>query len=103
MSDTTDVGRLVDAILQCTAPITQILDHMARAPGAPDVDHTARTLRNLLAETLAPPLGGHDPGALATTVAVLDRVTDVIAEEIYLVPHAEHRRPNRAQRRRRPL
>jgi hypothetical protein len=99
--DTADVDRVVDAIMDCTAPITQMLDHMARAPGAPDVEHAVRTLRRLLAETLERPLGEHDPAALAATVEVLGRVTDVMVEEIYLMPHGGPRRPNRAERRRR--
>jgi hypothetical protein len=39
---------LVQAILEVTAPITQMLDHMMRAPGEPDIDDVVKIMKRLL-------------------------------------------------------
>jgi hypothetical protein len=45
---------LVQAILEVTAPITQMLDHMMRAPGEPQIDDVVKTMKHLLEDVLAP-------------------------------------------------
>src|SRR5947208_268678 len=57
------VGELVDAMLEFTAPIAQILDHMARAPGRPEPGENLEILRGLLCDVLEP---------LATVLAARD-------------------------------
>jgi hypothetical protein len=102
-----DVSSLVDALLECTAPITQILDHMVRAPDAQDVDGAVALLREVLADVLAPfgtVLAARD---LRTTTAILEAVAPMICEEVLLVPHAPpappRRDPRDAHRRQRRL
>jgi hypothetical protein len=79
--------RLASAVLECTAPITQILDHMARSPNAPDVQAAVATLRTVLEGVLAP-LEETVPAAdLLRAAEIIDLVTDAIVAEILLVPH----------------
>ena len=82
-SDTTE---LVDALLDCVAPITQILDHMARSPSSADIDASVSVFKELLNEVLGPVSGRIGAKALRTAAEVLDTVTDTIAEELLLVP-----------------
>ena len=82
---------LVQAILEVTAPITQMLDHMMRAPGEPEIDDVVKTMKRLLEDVLAP-LETHDH--LREATAVLDAAMPLILENIFFVPH-----PNRAERR----
>jgi hypothetical protein len=82
---------LVRAILEVTAPITQMLDHMMCAPGEPSIDEVVTTMKRLLEDVLAP-LESHDDVRAAT--AVLDAAMPLILEGIFFVPH-----PNRAERR----
>jgi hypothetical protein len=90
--------RLASAVLECTAPITQILDHMARAPGAPDIESAVAKLREVLEGVLSP-LEEEVPAAeLMRAAEIVDLVTDAIVAEILLVPHPGH--PNGARRRR---
>jgi hypothetical protein len=97
--DASGVAQLTNALLECTAPITQILDHMARAPGAPDIDAAVGVLRSLLEDALAP-LESHVPRAdLVIAATVVDRATEAILSEILLVPHP-HRGPANAGVRR---
>jgi len=84
-SDTTE---LVDALLDCVAPITQILDHMARSPSSADIDASVSVFKELLNEVLGPVSGRIGAKALRTAAEVLDTVTDTIAEELLLVPHS---------------
>jgi hypothetical protein len=91
--------RLASAVLECTAPITQILDHMARSPNAPDVQAAVATLRTVLEGVLAS-LEETVPAAdLERAAEILDLVTDAIVADILLVPHPE--RTNGDTRRRR--
>lgn len=85
--------RLAGALLACLAPLTQILDHMARAPQSESVEHSAVVLKGLLADTLAPMSERLGAEAVRVTSEVLDETAGVIAEEIYLVPHPGERRP----------
>jgi hypothetical protein len=103
-----DVSSLVDALLECTAPITQILDHMARSPNAPDVPAAVATLRTVLEGVLAPLEETVPPADLLRAAEIVDLVTDAIVAEILLVPHPgrENGGPRRRRsrgRRRRPL
>jgi hypothetical protein len=82
---------LVQAILEVTAPITQMLDHMMRAPGEPDINDVVKRMKHLLEDVLAP-LETHDDVRGAT--AVLEAAMPLILENIFYVPH-----PNRAERR----
>ena len=59
---------------------------MARAPQS-DVDEAVTTLRGLLPDVLASLEREFPPRDLQTAVAVLDRATDTVLEEIHLVPH----------------
>src|SRR6188768_3864042 len=55
MSETTkDLERVVDAVLACTGPVTQILDHMARSPQPLAPERAAEVLRGLLCGALHP-------------------------------------------------
>jgi hypothetical protein len=98
--------RLAWAVLECTAPITQILDHMARSPNAPDVQAAVATLRTVLEGVLAPLEETVPPADLLRTAEIVDLVTDAIVAEILLVPHpgrtngATRRRRSRGKRRR---
>jgi hypothetical protein len=80
------VAPLAEALLECTAPMTQILDHMARAPEAVSVEAAVERLRALL-ESVLEPLEDTVPARdLASAAAVVERATDLIAGEILLVP-----------------
>ena len=103
MSETTkDIERVVDAVLACTAPVTQILDHMARAPEPMAPEQAAAVLRRLLCEALAPLATSAPRGELRVAARLLDAAADLIADEIVLVPHAPRRggagRPRRGCR-----
>jgi len=88
-----ETERLVAALMACLAPLTQILDHMARSPQSASVEQSAEVLKRLLADTLGPMSErlGAEPVRIASEV--LDEAAEVIAEEICLVPHQGARRP----------
>jgi hypothetical protein len=96
--------RLAWAVLECTAPITQILDHMARAPGAPDIESAVATLREVMEGVLAPLEEEVAAADLLRAAEIVDLVTDAIVAEILLVPHPGRtngtRRRQRGRRRR---
>ena len=100
MSDTTkDIERVVDAVLACTGPVTQILDHMARAPEPMAPARAAEVLRGLLCDALQP-LATEAPRAeLRVAARLLDAAAGLIADEILLVPHAPLRAPAGRPRR----
>ena len=54
MSDSPPITAFAQAILEVTAPITQMLDHMMRAPGEPDIHDVVRTMKSVLENVLAP-------------------------------------------------
>jgi hypothetical protein len=94
MSESTSVSALVQGIMEIAAPITQMLDHMTRAPGEPDIDDVLRTLKRLLEDVLSP-LESHEH--IGPAVDVLETALPLILENIYLVPlqgprRATHRR-----------
>src|SRR5918994_7493961 len=98
MRETTkDIERVVDAVLACAGPVTQILDHMARAPGPPAPDRAAEVLRGLLCEALHPLATSAPREELRVAARLLDAAADLIADDILLV-----RRPPRRPRAGRP-
>ena len=71
--DATPVATLSRALVECLAPVTQILDHMARAPAAPDIPAAVAQLRRTLDDVLAP-LGDEFAAADVTRAAeIVDR------------------------------
>jgi len=100
MSDTTkDIERVVDAVLACTGPVTQILDHMARAPEPMAPERAAGVLRRLLCDALDPLSTAAPREELRVAARLLDAAADLIVEEILLVPHAPRRLPAGRPRR----
>jgi hypothetical protein len=111
-TETEDVGQLVDAMMEFAAPITQALDHMARAPVRPETDEIVEVLKAMLCQVLEPLGTVLAPRDLRTTTAVLEATVPLIVDSLYLVPHesppprrdprAAHRaRPRRRSRKRR--
>src|SRR5688500_18816730 len=100
MSDTTkDIERVVDAVLACTAPMTQILDHMARAPEPMAPQRAATMLRGLLCDALHPLATAAPREELRVAARLLGAAADLIADEILPVPHAPQRLPASRPRR----
>ncbi len=100
MSDTTkDIERVVDAVLACTGPVTQILDHMARAPEPMAPERAAGVLRRLLCDALDPLSTAAPREELRVAARLLDAAADLIVGEILLVPHAPRRLPAGRPRR----
>jgi hypothetical protein len=100
MSDTTkDLERVVDAVLACTGPVTQILDHMTSSPQPLAPERAAEVLRALLRDALHPLAVDTPRHELRVAARLLDAAADLIAGEIMLVPHAP-RRPLPARPRR---
>jgi phosphohistidine phosphatase SixA len=85
--ESASLPNVIDALLAFTAPVTQILDHMARAPQAAGVNASVDALRELLGEVLAALEDQFPRRDLETTIAVLERATDLVLGEILLVPH----------------
>jgi hypothetical protein len=81
-----ELSDLVDVLLEFAAAITQIVDHMARAPGA-DPGVAVETLRQLLPDVLASLEDSFPREDLRAATAVLNRATDAVLSEILLVPH----------------
>ena len=100
MSDSTPIPDLVQAILEVTAPVTQMLDRMMRAPGEPDIEDVVMTMKRLLEDVLAP-LASRDDVHTATDA--LNDAMPLILEGIYLHPHPNRRERSHPPRRpRRP-
>lgn len=87
------VEQLTEAVLSCTAPMTQILDHMARSPGTISVAAAVSRLRELLESVLEPLEETVPRWDLVNAAEVVERVTDLIVAEILLVPHAPSAAP----------
>jgi hypothetical protein len=100
-ADGTAAARLASALMECLAPVTQILDHMARSPTAPDVAAAVATLRTLMEGVLAPLEEHIPPHELERAAEIVDLATDAILADILLVPHAGPRPFNGRTRRRR--
>src|SRR5919198_3802731 len=92
------LNELVDALLESTAPITQILDLMVHAPSEPDVKAAVGVLRELLRDVLEPLATVLAPRDLRTTTAVLEATVPLIVEGLVLVPHEPAARPRRDPR-----
>jgi hypothetical protein len=97
MTENEHVERLVDALIECTGPIAQIVDHMVQAPDPMPPEDGLTVLRMLLGDALAPLAQEAEPAALRTATKLVHDAARLIAEEIFLVPH----RPRRSRARRR--
>jgi hypothetical protein len=79
---------LIDAILQSYGQLALLLDHMlrasARAPG--DAEPVPDVLRRLLRDALLPLAERRGDLDVAVAAEVLAAATDVIGQELYLVP-----------------
>jgi hypothetical protein len=89
------VPAFTQAILEVTAPITQMLDHMMRAPGEPDIREVVMTAKRALEEVLAPLESDAD---LAAATRLVDAAATLVIEGVFTVPHAA---PVARRRRRR--
>jgi hypothetical protein len=78
----TPLAQLVDALLESTAPVTQILDEVAFAPIPPDPDE----LREILSGALAPLESLLDPRDLLIATAVLEAAAPRLLESVLLLP-----------------
>jgi hypothetical protein len=88
----------INSLLQSTAQLMVIVDHMQRHPGDASTDSIDDTLRTLLAGVLEPEFSRRDPSEFADAASLLACARHAIGEEIFLV---EPDRLNRAERRRR--
>jgi hypothetical protein len=79
---------LIDAILQSYGQLALLLDHMLRASArAPDDDEPVPDiLRRLLRDALGPLAERRGDLDVAVAAEVLAAATDVIGQELYLVP-----------------
>ena len=98
MTEKEDVERLVDALIECTGPIAQIVDHMVQAPDPMPPEDGMAVLRMLLGDALAPLAQRAAPAELRTATKLVHDAAHLIADEIFLVPHRQRR--SRARRRR---
>jgi phosphohistidine phosphatase SixA len=87
-----DIERVVDAILACTAPLTQILDHMARARQPLPPEKAVQVLRELLCQTLQPLAATAPSAELRAAARLIDAAAELVVDEVLLVPHAPQRR-----------
>jgi hypothetical protein len=76
----TPLAQLVDALLESTAPVTQILDDVDLSYEPPDPDD----MRRLLGSVLAPLEQLYAPRDLLTATAVLEAVAPMILETTLL-------------------
>jgi hypothetical protein len=79
---------LIDAILQSYGQLALLLDHMLRASArAPDdAEPVPDILRRLLRDALTPLAERRGDLDVAVAAEVLAAATDVIGQELYLVP-----------------
>ena len=78
----TPLTEFVDAVLECTAPVAEILDEVSFSPAPPDRDE----LRDLLGSMLAPLEALLNPRDLLIATAVLEAATPRLAQSLLLVP-----------------
>ncbi len=85
---TTELDRFVGTLLEATAQLGQIADHMRAYRDAGlssgDAPPPAEVLRRLLAETLCPELCRREVD-LSRATAILRTTVETVAREIYLV------------------
>ena len=101
MSDSPHAGPVPDfvqAILEVTAPITQMLDHGMRSPDEPDIHEVVMVIKRLLEDVLAPL---EDDADLAGATRLVDAAATLVIENVYSVPHPNRQQRRRASRRRR--
>jgi hypothetical protein len=96
------LAELVGAVLECTAPVALIIDHMARAKAPAGVPPATDVLRSLLRDVLAPLETMLDADDLRTTTAVLQAAVPLIVDNLLLVPHDGPPARPRPPTRRRP-
>src|SRR4051812_10774946 len=78
---------LVDALLECSIPITLILDQMSRSPTRPAPCEARAVLTALLNDVLEPLATILAPRDLRTTTAILEAAVPLIGENLFLIPH----------------
>jgi hypothetical protein len=76
----TPLDQLTYALLESTAPVTEILDDVELAPAAEDI-------RPLVGSILAPLEALFAPRDLLTATAVLEAATPLLMETVLLVPN----------------
>ncbi len=102
-----DLERTVAALIDLGAHLSQMVEHMSRAPSRvlPNGAHGVPipgVLGPLLVDTLRPLEQRSAPGSMGDAASLLEEIASVLAQEIYLVPHdVAAPRPNRGERRRR--
>ena len=99
MSEPTALSELVDAVLETTAPVTLMLDPMARSADPPDVRDAADCLRELVREVLAPLSVSYPEADLRTATVVLQAAIPLIVKNFFYLPREAPPR-NRLVRRR---
>jgi hypothetical protein len=100
MADTQPTGSVtefVQAILEITAPITQMLDHMMRAPDQPDIREVVETTKHVLEDVLTPLV---DDADLRAATRLVDTAATLVLDGVYSVPHPNRRERRRSARRR---
>src|SRR3954449_12662768 len=85
--DMTPLAQFVGALLESTAPVTQILDDIDLAPDPLEPDD----MQALLGNVLAPLAALFEPRDLLVATAVLEAASPILAETLMLVPLANGR------------
>jgi hypothetical protein len=92
------VRDFVQAILEVTAPITQMLDQMMRAPDEPDIHDVVMVMKRLLEDVLTPLEGDAD---LTEATRLVDAAATLVIENLYALPQPERPQRRGTSRRRR--
>jgi hypothetical protein len=92
-ADEPPIESLIDAVVALGGPLTSIVSHMFEFRGSgrgdPDAEEIPDVLRRLLREVLDPLRDEFSAGDILTGARTLDRVTDQICAEIFLVDPEE--------------
>jgi hypothetical protein len=97
---TSPLDQFVDSLLESTAQLMLILDHMQRYPSDSAAAPIDETLRRLVASVLEPEFDRRDPAELTSAAALLATAREVIGEEIFLVEPGEQLNGSPPDRRR---
>jgi hypothetical protein len=97
---TSALDQFVDSLLESTAQLMLILDHMQRYPSDSAAAPIDETLRRLVASVLEPEFDRRDPAELTSAAALLATAREVIGEEIFLVEPGEQLNGSPPDRRR---
>jgi hypothetical protein len=97
---TNPLDQFVDSLLESTAQLMLIVDHMQRYPSDPTAAPIDETLRRLVSSVLKPELDRRDPAELTSAAALLATARDVIGGEFFLVEPGEHLDAGPTDRRR---